>query len=56
LAELVALAHEQYDAAAVRAFVPLLVEKQVATTLRRRLTASMPAVRLTATGSEQPGR
>jgi hypothetical protein len=30
LAELVRLAHEQYHAARVRSFIPLLVEKQVA--------------------------
>lgn len=34
LAELVELAHEQYRAATVRTFVPLLVEKQVVAALR----------------------
>ncbi len=46
LVESVRLAYEQYQAATVRAFVPLLVERQVATVLRTRSAASGHPVQL----------
>ena len=45
LVELVGLAHEQYQSASVRAFVPLLIERQVATALRSRSVAPGPPPR-----------